>query len=109
MIAARLQPGQHGGHGSFLTADDRLVWAIVVRDHDPVRSANHLGGLVSPAAQCGEYQAGNVQRGWVERGDEFLDCPARVDAGGGHRVPFTDAVTGHQVGYHAELAQRCVE
>ena len=45
----------------------------------------------------------------VERGDELLDGPAWMDAGGGHRVPFTDAVPGHQVGYHAQLTQRRVE
>jgi hypothetical protein len=60
------QPFQDGGHDSFLTADDRLVGAVVVRDHNPVQTTNGLSGPRSPAAKCGEHQPWDVQRRRVE-------------------------------------------
>ena len=64
--SARLQPVQDGDNDSFLTADDRLVWAVVVRYHDSIQFINDLGGQFRPAPECGEHQLGNLECRWIK-------------------------------------------
>ncbi len=107
--ALAAQPLQGGLDAALLPTDDRLMRAVVVRDHD-VRKVRDGGcGHVRTAPERAEGHPRHLQGVRLERGDEPVHILVVDHPGGDHGVPLADAVAADEVREDLQPAQRRVE